>query len=258
MDLRPGSTEFVVTGRANGAAPSLDASLIITDVVNSLRVALDNLTWGLSVAHSGKSDPPPPDPIPFASPWRKVRFPVVIDSARWESSSKKSLRFVDPHVRAVFKAAQPFERRKHDPERDEIAVLEELWNIDKHRHLTVAEFWVGLDRIESTMENFYGGLPVVGPTGEKEEFAPGHFDGHTFQVISQREPGPFIDGAELGRAVEVGSIRTLGPQVHMDAVLTRDVAFEEGPPAYGGRVIETLERIEGVVRNVVESFRPFA
>jgi hypothetical protein len=76
-------------------------------------------------------------------------------------------------------------------------------------------------------------------------------------IVSKRSPGPFVDGAELGRVVENGSIFTIRPEMHVDPKLTRDVAFEKGSPAYEGRVVETLTNIRDAVRPVVETFRPY-
>ena len=136
-----------------------------------------------------------------------------------------------------------------------MAVLDELWNIDKHRHLVLAEYWVSLENVVSAMERFYNGATLVDEAGQPYQFPPGHFDGHVFTIITKRPPGPFVDGAELGRAVESGSIFTLAREVYVDAELSRDLSFETGAPAYGGKVLETLHRIEDTVRSVVESFR---
>jgi hypothetical protein len=254
MDGRPSGTQIVVVGRARGEPPTLAASLIVADVLNSLRAALDNMTWSLSVMHSG---PAPLDPIPSRDPWRRVRFPITAEASKWVGISDSALKFVDPGLVSLFRSTQPFERRGDHPERDDLAVLEELWNIDKHRHLVLAEYWVSLHGVESTMQDFYGKLPVTGPGGEQEPFPPGHFRGHTFEIVSRRNPGPFVGGAELGRVVENGSIRTLGPHLHINPILVRDVIFDRGAPAYGGRVIETLTRISGTVRAVLESFRSY-
>ncbi len=107
--------------------------LLISDIVNALRGALENLVWELSVKHSG---PPPPNPLPFRDPWRKVRSPVVIGASTWPSMSRRNLWAVDPTLLTKFERLQPFRRRKRHLMRHEFWVLDELWSIDKHRRRT--------------------------------------------------------------------------------------------------------------------------
>lgn len=274
--IDPWTREIVLTARVLKEPPSEAASLIIADVVNSLRAALDNLVWALSVRANG---PPPEDPIPRGDPWRTVAFPVVLDKNRWKDATDVRLRFVDPALHTRFHRLQPFYRRKNRPERDPLAILDELWNIDKHRHLHLAESFLGLDGVKSNLQQFFANSPpattvritkakLVGEPPEKpielnaEERAEHHrrlvesAAQHGYSIIVQHPPGPFIDGAELGRVTEAGNTRMLmNPGMYVDPELTFDIAFEERSPAHGQRVIPTLTLLRDDVEAILTSFQ---
>jgi hypothetical protein len=234
--------EVIIYGRALKDPPTEAASFVIGDIVNNLRAALDNLVWALSVKAS--PSPPPKDPIPKGDLWRKVAFPVVIHKTRWNDACVTALRFVDPALHARFYRLQPFYRRKKKPWRDPLAVLDELWNIDKHRHLHVTHAFLGLEYVLSTYP-----LKIVA------EAPPGYADAlkHSYSIVSQRRPGPVKGKTELGRVIEPGL--PLAPDVYMHTYIAFDIAFEQRSPANGGLVIPTLRELRNEVRSVVESFR---
>ncbi len=132
--------EIGIYGTPIDDPPDHKFGMLIGDVVNNLRAALDNLVWALTDAFSG---PPPRNPIPPGQ-WRQVRFPIVVDPAKWPTNN---LWGVDPRLLAEFKKLQPFDRRQNDPERDEFRILDELWNIDKHRSPHFVHVFIGLDHM---------------------------------------------------------------------------------------------------------------
>jgi hypothetical protein len=131
--------EMVLIGHVRRFPPSRAAGLLIADAVNNLRAALDNLIWLLSI----KAATRPPDPIPKRSPWRTVGWPVVLQRSDWEGACRSRLQFVDPMIFQEIERFQPFSRREHDPERDEFAVLNELWNTRAS-----VQYGGGIDRTE--------------------------------------------------------------------------------------------------------------
>jgi hypothetical protein len=141
-----------------------------------------------------------------------------------------------------FETLQPFRTRQNAPEQEPLAVLEELWNIDKHRHLHLVQCFVGLKDVESRMP-----LPGI---KWPEEFR------HEYKITIKHAAGPFKDGAELGRFYESGNVMMGIPQVYMQARLAFDVAFEQGAPAYGERVVKTLIHLSQKVRAIVVQFQP--
>jgi hypothetical protein len=117
-------------------------------------------------------------------------------------------------------------------------LLSELNNIDKHRfsHLVVAN--TDLGKIE--FPEFYG-------------------PNFRTNVIWKRDPGPLIGDTKVAVVEIVGhdpaSVPVpIPPEVYMNPKGTFDVTFEEGPPAYGGRVMETMDRIYNTVLVVLLDF----
>jgi hypothetical protein len=106
--------------------------ILIGEAVNSLRAALDHAVWRLS-----GGDTFAPESV-RGTPWRRVGWPVVLREQDWLGDA---LRFVGDEGRTQIRRLQLFERRKDDPEADEFAVLDELWNVYKHREIPVAQFW---------------------------------------------------------------------------------------------------------------------
>jgi hypothetical protein len=225
--------------------PKPNVASIVGDAVNSLRAALDNLVWALSDLHSG---PPPPDPLPRVCRWRRISFPIVTDQTKWAKVRDKSLWAVNPCLLTDFERLQPFVRRKRAPHRDDFAVLDELWSIDKHRHPHIV--------------TGFGGLHDVGPNhwpfgGEPPNFA------FSFEILEQRPAGPLKRRTKLGVVREIrvpappgALITTSAPEMHMNPRFLFDIAFEKGPPAYGGRVVETLETCRDAVAEALVRFEP--
>ncbi len=241
--------DVIISGEVLRQPPSRDAGILIGETVNALRAALDHAVWFFST----RAYAAPPDPLPIE--WREVGWPVVHKAADWPSACGTRLRFVaDDSIRTVIKEAQPFSRRKQEPERDEFAVLHELWNVHKHRHLPLTQLWVGLHQVVSSLNR----VAVV-------DAPPGHADSlrnylrkHAYVVISGGEPRPFEDNTELARIREAHPPYSWWPEMHVDPTLAVDVAFNQGPPAYGVSVQEALGRIRDEVIDALDGLRPFA
>jgi hypothetical protein len=228
--------DVIIWAEATAQPPSEVWGPIIGDVVHNLRSALDQLIWGLSVEFEG-SEAPPPDPIPSGSPWRGVRFPVCLTSAAWDAAATRNLWAIDPLLLSRLEALQPSCTGAEMPDREPLAVLQELWNIDKHRHLHLVNAIGGLHELQSV-------TPFAGAPDLK------------FEIVSKREMGPLVGRTEIGRARLIPGewIAVTLPQWHIDPIVAINVAFDQGPPAYGSRVLDTLVRISQTVEGILAAF----
>ncbi|MGH8542846.1 MAG: hypothetical protein ACREX3_04225 [Gammaproteobacteria bacterium] len=121
-------TGDLVTLRAEPTIePPVDLALILGDMVQCLRSALDHLTWAFARTLI-------PDPSP------RTQFPIM-DRRPTEFASIPQMRDVPEPVREIMEQMQPYQ-----PEHDiggsigrELASLRRLSNRDKHRVLLVAE-----------------------------------------------------------------------------------------------------------------------
>jgi hypothetical protein len=232
--------QVVISAEATEDPPSLEWAPIIGDIVHGLRSALDQVAWGLSVDHQATlGNSPPPDPIPRRDPWRSVSFPICLSRSDWPSQWRNKLWAADPALMAVFERLQPFYAGKNTPDREPLAVLDELWNIDKHRHLHLVNATIVLRDVLSVKP--FPGLPDL-----------------DFEVISKRAPGPLVGPTEIGRARPIDrpgvqTPRTNLPQMFMNPDLAVDVAFDQGAPAYGGSVLKTLRSLRKTTQNIVSA-----
>ncbi|HSH59386.1 MAG TPA: hypothetical protein VK988_07040 [Acidimicrobiales bacterium] len=211
---------------------------LVGDIVHGLRAALDNLVWSLSAHFS--SSPPPPNPIPRKDRWRKVAFPVVTDPSKWATVAGKCLWVIEdrrPHLVDEFKDLQPFHTRQNAPEREPLAILEELWNIDKHRHPPLVALWTEVDPLDILAE----------PT----------FPGGRFRVVSTSSSRPLeADAVELARFKPYGLFPQAGVEVNVNYGIGVDIAFNQGAPAFGGEVIDTLQACRADVAKAIRRFAP--
>ncbi|HXN39049.1 MAG TPA: hypothetical protein VN892_13500 [Solirubrobacteraceae bacterium] len=247
---------LIIFAAATEQPPSLLWGPVIGDIVHGLRSALDQVAWNLSVAYQAtRGITPPPDPIPPGDRWRDIAFPICRRSQGWNSLWGSKMWAADPALRAAFERFQPYFSGKNPADREPLAVLDELWNIDKHRHLHLVNSTIELRDVISTKP--FPGIPDI-----------------AFEVISKTAPGPLVGPTEIGRArmirrpdgrltapiatgpdgeMSPGIIATSLPQVHMNPDLAVDVAFDQGPPAYGGSVLKTLRSIRKTVQNIVSA-----
>jgi hypothetical protein len=219
-------------------------SVLIGEIVHNLRSALDQLVFGLSEQFSG----PAPNPIPRRSRWRAVQFPITMQSEDWGSRAG-NLWALPPRLAASFKTLQPFYRRKH-PERHPLAVLEELWNGDKHRTVHVLGSLAGVRELLSQRQDFV----------DAQSGVPTDWD-FNVRLTKRNLAGPYEERTELGR-ITLSDNRFLFPyitwQLYVDMHLsfTFDVAFDKRPPTYGGQVIKTLNDLADTVTAILTKYEP--
>ncbi len=236
IDLQlPGQPEWAIYATCLKEPPA-KLGLFVSDTINDLCSALDNLVWALTVKHSG----PPPDPMPRADrlKWRRATFPAAITANDWKSVRGHNLWGVEPGLLARFQALQPYRRRQPDPERDEFAILHALWNRDKHRHPSLVLVPVGL-----------AGLSRGDP-------APGVPNDLGFEVVKERLARPLEGRTEVARLREVippGS-RRVSLDMDVDYSVSFGIAFEQGPPCDGRGVYTTLEACRDQVKIALGQF----
>jgi hypothetical protein len=231
----PADGSVIITVTERQRPPSTLWGPVIGDIVHGLRSALDQLIWALSVDYQPGG--PPADPIPRNSPWRDIWFPVCLSPQHWSDQQRK-LWAVDPSYVAIIEAFQPFATGQQAPDREPLAVLQELWNIDKHRHLHLVNMTIELMDILSVEP--FPGAPYV-----------------EFDVVSKRARGPLVGHAEIGRARLIPNKQVLAmtlPQMNMDPSIAVDIAFDQGAPAYGGAVLHTLREISQTTQAIVGAF----
>jgi hypothetical protein len=216
--------------------PQYEWGVLIGDAVHNIRSALDHVVWELSVEQSG----PTPDPINHK--WKRIRYPIIGDSTKYSARERRGEPAPDSGIRctwairrdldALIKKTQPFTSGKHF-KKHPLFVLEELWNADKHRTLHLATYGAQ--------------VRVTAPGAQiklRKVFKGGHLENGTelYRFSVHPKFHPAFQGREI-RKVKVKVEVTLG------------VAFEQGPPAYGGGVVDTLQYLSRHARDIVKTLR---
>jgi hypothetical protein len=168
--------------------PSLYWGPIIGDFVHNIRSALDHLVFALAAARKG----PPPELVK-GTKWERLSFPIRLDDTEWNSIRCDRLWALSDRQAAAIYDLQPFTTGQNAPEREPLAMLEELWNIDKHRHLHLINATVELAEVISVRPR--EGFPDI-----------------TLKVVWQRAPGPLKERAEIARIEQVGVPMTNMPE----------------------------------------------
>jgi hypothetical protein len=201
--------------------PQEPISLLIGDMIQNLRNALDHLVYALGFSYTK----------PFTDEIAKdSQFPIVGDKDRkgdsgygpslFQSQSFR-IRGIDPTAQAVIQRLQPYNRGK-DFEGDPLWRLMGLSNIDKHRLLHIATHYANGATLDLTKSFNFN----MGP-GDFQTYG-GIAKGKT--VIAR---GPFS-------AVD----RSRKMHVHFDAPLF--IGFSDGPLA-GTNVVDGLGEIYNYV-----------
>jgi hypothetical protein len=216
--------------------PPAQLGLLVSDTINDLRGALDNLVWALTIKHSGL--PPRSMSRVEQARWRQVSFPSAVTSNDWKSVRGNNLWGVEPRLLADFEALQPYRRRQRDPDRDEFRILNEMWNRDKHRQPTVVVVPVGLHSVTS------------------DDLTLDRFKDYSFEIVKQRRVRPLKGRTEIGRIREIkrDGVPWLQPEMNVEYSVSFGIVFEKGPPAYGMGVYATLESCRDAVQLALRQF----
>ena len=121
--------------------------LFVGDCLQNLRTSLDYLVWELVLAAKN-------------TPGKKNMFPICLVLKSFQDAQGAGrLQGVDPAAVALIESIQPY----HDgqPKATSLAVLDELTNINKHRHLLLTEF--GTLSMSEMMDTFDKWLKAGSP-----------------------------------------------------------------------------------------------
>ncbi|MEX1100869.1 MAG: hypothetical protein WEF05_03005 [Actinomycetota bacterium] len=226
----------VLRGRVFHPVPVVELGSLIGELVHDLRSALDHLVWELVLAEEAEA---PPFPIPRDSSWLGVGFPICFSPESWESSWKRRIWGIHPQAE-LFRALQPYVTGPNDPVREPLAVLHNLWNIDKHRAAPVVGSVLSISGVGTIPPAI--DLPLI-----KTRLVQPHF-------------GPFEEDDVLAEVdmTTSGLIGRAFAQDYLDHYLGRSfgVAFGDGPPAYGAEVRDVGGRMYEAVRSILDGFEP--
>lgn len=210
------------------ALPGKRWGTLAGDSVHNLRAVLDNLVWLFTIANG--NIPPKRHPIPRRSKWRKVAWPIYQsapfkDAAGhplpWTRSKRpEALWGVDETFITVVDNLQPYQMPREKRHLHAHWVLNELWNIDKHRTINV----VGVATERVVLHLF-----------------PEHGKTFTFEGRVR-----FENGAELGD-VAAGWVN-----LDVQPTLRFRTFFEEGNPFESMPVLETLGVLYTAVDDVLK------
>ena len=228
---------------------TIEWSVMVGEIVHNLRSALDHVVWELSILHQSRlGNPVPADRIRRRDPWGLVTFPVTHNAgpneSAWKGAVGSKLKFVSPSVVEQIKKLQPFRTHRVHPDQHPLAILDDLWQRDKHREIPLVSSLVRLDSI--------------GPGGPiyREEGAPSV--GRT--LVYRRRYGPVDHGVLLARVhlhpTSLLNHDALDEYVRDNLYFAFDITFDKGPSYYNGRrVIETLERLFSTVSAILTRFQ---
>lgn len=133
-------------------------ALILSDLLNNLRSALDHAVWELAIRNAG---PTPPNAASIA-------FPVCVDAAEFDRRAQRCLAALAPDDVAKVERLQPYLDCPPDlsPTDHPLLLLHDLNRLDKHRTLPLVRRWVNsfevtFERRPPNAEVVYSEAPVL-------------------------------------------------------------------------------------------------
>ncbi len=229
--LNPHTGEYVMRLRVRKEPPPRWGA-IVGDFIHNSRSALDHVAWKL-VEHG-------PHGLPSDEETRRqISYPVAFRDTQFRGSV--TVQRVGQGARDVMEQIQPYKRADR-PEIHPLAVLNELWNFDKHRFLH--PHWV--KSADETPE-----LTLEGPAslpGLWADWAVGTVLEDGAEVLKFRIPPLRIGTYDAAWGVHIWQ----EPSVKMQGKLPVDVAF-------GKPWLQTtqLGQLDWFVRVLVERLEPF-
>lgn len=121
--LDPDDFNYFIYEIPPNPAPPNTFGPVLGDVVHNLRSALDHIVWNLALLNLQGSG---------REPYKLTAFPILLDATndnvkRFERLCKDVLPAAIPDIEEL----QPYHRE--DASKHELAILDALWNADKHR-----------------------------------------------------------------------------------------------------------------------------
>jgi hypothetical protein len=201
--------------------PPLELSLMVGDLLQNLRSALDYLAWQLALLCNTEEELTKPAVA------RNITFPI---SRRAEDFASHSLlSFIPEEACAAIKRLQPYQRRD-GAEGHALFILNELAKVDRHRVLHASLASLELAHI----------LLDWGDSVDREPY----FD----LTITADEP--FEDGTEIGRVFGLGPDSDMSVNRHPTSSILLTDGFEAVPLRLFGDLCATTGRL-------ISIFKPF-
>lgn len=233
----------------NTPLPLARWGVVFGNIVHNLRSALDNLVYVLSVAHQ-RTIGLDPDAFPYAlkSGWRHISFPVCNDRANWKSVCATQLKLIDPDLCTFFQELQPFDDgnfRQDFPEFHPFALLQDLWNRDKHHELSVVAANAELVEVSlfdrsKTVQLFDWGIEYVLPRYQ------GVLQDRTPLTRLRLTPNDPFRAATMTENI-----------VQVQAQVRFEIHLPEGPPGHDREVTNLLDELTDATERVLDRFEPF-
>jgi hypothetical protein len=213
---RPGNTELVVMHLKKRSDLPEALPLIVGDTIYNMRSALDHLAYSLCVANVG-------DRIKEG----RSMFPIHAAVGSYMDSGVQACRQMSIEVQGIIERLQPYHAGNKASEHP-LGVLNQLSNVDKHRHLV-----------------FTGSAEVR----QEITLLPDSQDCELIAAQAEVRSGPFNDQTDVARVL----IRRTGanPRPKLDTYITIDITFPPAGPAPGKLVTKELERIWLHIKNEV-------
>jgi hypothetical protein len=212
--------------------------LLIGEIIQNFRGALDHLVWDLAILNIGK------EPVDRRGrPWR-TQFPICANEADWKTSTVgRMVAPLSPNHRAAIEEFQPYGTWQGNCEHPFLA-LDDLSNADKHRVSNPALF--GLGSVEMTFDMADRDCHVLG--GGNMTYVAGRplrFDTEILRLplrITGPDPKMSVD---LKVSAYVGFPNGKNATLILDdiAILTRAVLARLEPDLSTPAAVELRERI---------------
>lgn len=201
-------------------APLQDSlNLIIGDIVQNMRSALNTLTYALTLKHS-----------PGWGNLDAVQFPIFSDEDAFDKGRAKNIGGIAPKAQTLIKMFQCFygpNPKKYGP----LIALQHLSNVDKHKRLVLTQAVGVPTRIETP--------------------------GYRIAAIRMVAKGtPVIHGTVVASLLIPDAPPDAVVQMHGDFAV--DIAFADEGPCFRLPVLGTLDVIQNFIRQVIfVELRPF-
>lgn len=199
--------------------------LVVGDIVHNLRSALDSLAYALAVKGAGRR--PDKDEV------RKIQFPICTLPEAFHGKKgqlRRRLTLLAPTAQAAVERLQPYNAAMKSKNIHVLAALDELANIDKHRHILLVVAAAESSRLDLSGRGIPKGASITGFSGE----------------LKKR--------TEIGSwsfASPSSSARSIHPEVQVKASMTFQVRFGKGTAIIGEPVAPVLLGMHDYIRDTV-------
>jgi hypothetical protein len=137
-------------------SPPAEFGIRVGEIAYQLRSALDHAAHAIVLANGGK-------------PTRSTYFPVSLTEQSWKSQSKPYLKGASEDSIEVVRVWQPCYQQPEVPQMDQLAAINEIALVDKHRTLLPVVAGLGLHKLHVTGKSSYSTWRTVQAVGRGED-----------------------------------------------------------------------------------------